>query len=148
MGEKETQIGMWMKLGKEYIRFHDIIVPTQGSTTQIDHILLSRYGIFVIETKNINGWIFGSEKSKYWTQNLYGKKSKFQNPLHQNYLHTKALASHLQIDHDKTKSIVFFIGDTSEIKTNVPDNVMVSGLSAYIKKFQAEIFFTNRVGLN
>ncbi len=147
MGEKETQFGMWMKLGKEYIRFHDVIVPIQGSTTQIDHILLSRYGIFVIETKNINGWIFGSEKSKFWTQNLYGKKSKFQNPLHQSYLHTKALASHLQIDHDKTKSIVFFIGDTSEIKTTLPNNVMTSGLSAYIKRFQAEIFSQTELDL-
>jgi len=36
----------------------------EGSTTQIDHFLLSPYGLFVIETKNYKGWIFGSERQK------------------------------------------------------------------------------------
>lgn len=92
-GEKQTQFDMWLKLGEEYTRFHDVIVPTQNGSTQIDHLLISRFGIFVIETKNINGWIFGNEQSRQWTQSLYGKKYKFQNPLHQNYRHTKALAN-------------------------------------------------------
>ena len=139
-GEKQTQFGMWMKLGDEYTRFHDVIVPTRHGTTQIDHILLSRFGIFVIETKNINGWIFGNEKSKYWTQCMYGKKYKFQNPLHQNYRHTKALANYLQTDHDNLHSVVFFIGDTAKLKTALPSNVMTHGLSAYIKSFQSNVF--------
>jgi hypothetical protein len=135
-GEKQTQFGMWLKLGDEYIRFHDVIVPAPNGTTQIDHLLISPFGIFVIETKNINGWIFGNEKSKQWTQSLYGKKYKFQNPLHQNYLHTKALASYLNIDHDKIHSVVFFIGDNTKLKTDLPKNVMTHGLSAYIKSFK------------
>jgi hypothetical protein len=36
-GEKPTQFGMWLKLGDEYIRFHDVIVPAPNGTTQIDH---------------------------------------------------------------------------------------------------------------
>ncbi|MBN2824228.1 MAG: NERD domain-containing protein [Campylobacterales bacterium] len=139
-GEKQTQLGMWMKLGDEYKRFHDVIVPIQNSTTQIDHILISSFGIFVIETKNINGWIFGSETSKYWTQSLYGKKYTFQNPLHQNYRHTKALASYLDIHHDHFHSVVFFIGETAKLKTQLPNNVMTHGLSAYIKSFKDTIF--------
>ena len=139
-GEKQTQFGMWLKLGDEYIRFHNVIVPTHNGTTQIDHIVLSRFGIFVIETKNINGWIFGNEKSKYWTQIIYGKKYKFQNPLHQNYRHTKALASYLRTDHNNLHSVVFFIGDTAELKTDLPSNVMTSGLSKYIKRFRSNIF--------
>ena len=139
-GEKQTQFGMWLKLGDEYTRFHNVIVPTYNGTTQIDHIVLSRFGIFVIETKNINGWIFGNEKSKYWTQSIYGKKYKFQNPLHQNYRHTRALADYLQADHDKLHSVVFFIGDTAELKTELPSNVMTHGLSNYIKSFRSNIF--------
>ncbi|MBN2825671.1 MAG: NERD domain-containing protein [Campylobacterales bacterium] len=139
-GEKQTQLGMWMKLGDEYKRFHDVIVPIDNSTTQIDHILISSFGIFVIETKNINGWIFGSESSKYWTQSLYGKKYKFQNPLHQNYRHTKALASYLDINHDSIHSVVFFIGETAKLKTELPSNVMTHGLSTYIKSFRNTIF--------
>ena len=64
MGEKETQLGLWMKLDSNtYKRFHNIIIQTKNGTTQIDHIILSRYGIFVIETKNYNGWIFGGKRS-------------------------------------------------------------------------------------
>lgn len=146
-GEKQTQFGMWLKLGDEYIRFHDVIVPTPNGTTQIDHLLLSRFGIFVIETKNINGWIFGNEQSKQWTQSLYGKKYKFQNPLHQNYRHTKALASYLNIDHDNVHSIVFFIGDNAKLKTELPKNVMTYGLSTYIKCFQNTVFSTSELKL-
>src|SRR3989338_2035760 len=118
MGEKETQLGMWMKLDSNtYKRFNNIIIQTKNGTTQIDHIILSRYGIFVIETKN-----------------------RFQNPLHQNYKHTRALADYLKIDHSKIHSIVFFIGDNVELKSDFPPNIMTSGLSSYIKKFNEFLF--------
>lgn len=140
LGEKETQLGLWLKLDSEiYKRFHNLIVSTRNGTTQIDHVLLSKYGIFVIETKNYEGWIFGDEHQKMWTQVLYGKKSQFQNPLHQNFRHTKALTEHLRVDSDKIHSVVFFIGDAT-IKTSVPSNVLTSGLSAHIKQFTDIVF--------
>ncbi len=140
LGEKATQFGMWLKLDtKTYKRFHNLIVNTRNGTTQIDHVLLSRFGIFVIETKNYNGWIFGSENQRSWSQVLYGTKHAFQNPLHQNYRHTKALAEHLKVDSSKVHSVVFFIGD-AELKTNLPANVMTSGLSDYIKQFDRVVF--------
>lgn len=152
-GEKATQLGMWATLNsKDYKRFHNVIFPTINGTTQVDHILLSIYGIFVIETKNINGWIFGNQKLKQWTQSLYGKKYKFQNPLHQNYRHTKAIAQFLNTDHDNVHSVVFFIGENVKLKTELPPNVLTHGLSSYIKSFQRVIFsesevlaFTNHV---
>lgn len=144
-GEKQTQFGMWLKLGEEYTRCHDVIVPAFNGTTQIDHLLLSRFGIFVVETKNINGWIFGNEKSKQWTQILYGKKYKFQNPLHQNYRHTKAIADYLNVNHDNVHSVIFFIGDNTELKTDLPRNVMTHGLSSYIKSFQNNVFSSSEI---
>ncbi len=140
LGEKSAQLGMWMKLdGNTYKRFHNLILKTNNGTTQIDHVLLSRYGIFVIETKNYNGWIFGGKDQKYWTQVLPGTKNKFQNPLHQNYRHTRVLAEHLNIEHSKIHPVVFFIGD-AKLKTEMPPNVLTSGLSNYIKKFNYAIF--------
>jgi len=140
LGEKATQFGMWVKLdGETYKRFHNIIVSTRNGTTQIDHVLLSRFGMFVIETKNYNGWIFGGKDQKSWTQVLYGKKHSFQNPLHQNYGHTKALAENLDVDLTKIHSVVFFIGE-AELKTDLPPNVMASGLSDYIKQFDRVVF--------
>jgi len=115
-----------------YTDINNVTIPTANGTTQIDHVIVSRYGIFVVETKNMDGWIFGDEKKPQWTQSLFGKKFKFQNPLHQNYRHTKALSDFLGIDHDKIFSVVMFWGDC-QFKTAMPPNVMASGYTGYIK---------------
>lgn len=113
-----------------------MIVPTANGTTQIDHIVVSQFGIFVVETKSTRGWIFGRESDSEWTQVLPSKKQRFQNPLRQNYGHTRALAEFLLLDHSIFQSIVFFSG-RCEFKTPMPKNVMTSGLAAYIHKFQS-----------
>ncbi|MEM9051881.1 MAG: nuclease-related domain-containing protein [Bacteroidota bacterium] len=142
-GEKVVAVGMWAFLDKQvYRRFHDVIVSTSNGTTQIDHILVSQYGIFVIETKNMQGWIFGSEQQASWTQSLYGKKYKFQNPLRQNYRHIKCLAEYLQLEESFFHSVVFFIGECS-FKTSMPENVLNEGLSSYINSHQT-VFFSNQ----
>lgn len=51
----------------QYHLLNNITVPFKEGTTQIDHILVSTKGIFVIETKNYSGWIFGDENSRQWT---------------------------------------------------------------------------------
>lgn len=83
---------------------------------------------------------FGSENSKQWTQSLYGKKYSFQNPLHQNYRHTKAVAEFLKVDHKNVHSVIFFIGDNVELKTELPSNVMTRGISRHIKGFKKHVF--------
>jgi hypothetical protein len=72
-----------------YTLFKNVTLPTEDGTTQIDHVIVSRYGVFVIETKNMKGWIFDSPQQKTWTQKIYRHTTKFQNPLHQNYKHTQ-----------------------------------------------------------
>ena len=144
-GEKITQLGMWATLDeKTYIRFHDVIIQTENGTTQIDHVLISKYGIFVIETKNYDGWIFGGEKQRNWTQSMFGKKNSFQNPLHQNYKHTKALSECLQVDHSKIHPIIFFIGN-AEFKSDFPPNVMNHGLASYVKSFSNNILSESEI---
>jgi restriction system protein len=111
---------------KVYALFKNVTLPTEDGTTQIDHVIVSRYGVFVIETKNMRGWIFGSPQQKTWTQKIYRHTSKFQNPLRQNYKHTQTLQSALALDPDKLFSLVVFVGD-SEFKTPMPDNVVYLG---------------------
>ncbi|PFE14922.1 nuclease-related domain-containing protein [Bacillus cereus] len=81
------------KLNPEsYYVLHDVTVHTEyGDTTQIDHIVIAETGVFVIETKNYEGWIYGDEKAARWTQGIFRKKHSFQNPFRQNYKHTKAI---------------------------------------------------------
>ena len=123
-----------------YTALKDITIKmNDNTTTQIDHILVSKFGIFVIETKNMKGWIFGSKEQKKWTQNNYGKKHSFQNPLHQNYKHTKALEELLSFEKN-IHSIVTFVGEC-EFKTNMPENIFLGGQYInYIKSFNRPVF--------
>jgi restriction system protein len=122
-----------------YADINNVTIPTSNGTTQVDHIIVSRYGIFVIETKNIDGWIYGDAKSPQWTQNLFGKRFKFQNPLLQNYRHTRALSEYLVIEHEKFFSVVMFWGEC-QFKTPMPANVMDRGYTGYIKSKTQAIF--------
>jgi len=139
IGEKKTTFNMWLSLdAKIYRRFHNVIIPAKSGTTQIDHILVSPYGLFIVETKNIKGWIFGSENQSKWTQTLYRKKYSFQNPLRQTFRQKKTLSDFLDIDESIMHIVVYFVGDC-QFKTQLPANVLKSGLGRYIKKFRNRV---------
>jgi restriction system protein len=127
---------MWLSLdAKAYRRFHDVIIPAKNSTTQIDHLLVSPYGLFIVETKNIKGWIFGSENRPNWTQTLYRKKYSFQNPLRQTFRQKKILSEYLDLDESIIHTVVYFVGNCM-FKAPLPANVISSGLGRYIKRFR------------
>lgn len=118
---------------KVYHPLNNVTLNTSNGTTQIDHVIVSRFGIFVVETKNYQGWIFGSDSQAEWTQSLPGgKKFKFQNPLHQNYRHIKALSEFLGLPENKFHSVVLFMGEC-DLKTPMPPNVMMNGYASYVK---------------
>ena len=122
-----------------YILLNDLTLPDhQGGTTQIDHVLLSPFGIFVIETKNYKGWIFGNEKQKQWTQKIFKNSYRFQNPLHQNYKHIKVL-QHILADiteEDIFHSVIVFMPE-AEFKTQMPACVFRSAKwTDYVQTFQ------------
>lgn len=124
----------------EYTLIKNVTLPTEDGTTQIDHVVVSKYGIFVIETKNLKGWIYGGPRQKLWTQKIYKYSVKFQNPLHQNYKHIKTIESLLGINKGFIHSVIVFIGD-STFKSKMPDNVTyASGCTRYIKTFNEPVF--------
>lgn len=138
-GEKAVQLRLRGLDEAVYRPFHDLIVPARRATTQIDHIYVSRFGIFVIETKNYSGWIYGGENQAKWTQVVYRQKNSFQNPLRQNYAHIKALAALLGLPESSFHSVVIFLGGC-EFKTKMPDNVCYIGKAErYIHGFQTDI---------
>ncbi len=84
--------GKLERLPKDQYRvLNNVTIPTPKGSSQIDHIVVSVFGIFVIETKNYSGWIYGGEHAEYWTQNIYGKKYPLYNPILQNAGHVRAL---------------------------------------------------------
>ena len=128
-----------------YHLIKNVTLPTNDGTTQIDHIVVSQYGVFVIETKNIKGWIFGAAKQKQWTQKIFRYTSNFQNPIHQNYKHVRAIERCLALPLDSIFSVVVFVGD-STFKTPMPENVAHGrGVIDYIKSKNIERFSSEQV---
>ena len=145
IGEQRTELNLWFSLDKElYRRFHDVIIPSSNRTTQIDHILVSPFGLFIVETKNKKGWIYGSETQSKWTQVVYKNKYSFQNPLRQTYRHKKVLSKFLDVDESNIETIVYFNGD-SKFKTELPSNVLSYGLGSYIKQFQDTVLSNDEI---
>ena len=100
---------------------HNIYIPYRGKTSEIDVLLVHEKGIFVIESKNYSGWIFGSVEQANWTQCLPNKdKNKFYNPIKQNRTHINALSQFLEIDKNKMTSFIVF-SERCELK-KVPDD--------------------------
>ena len=65
IGEFIVNVSAKLMLDKnEYHLIKNVTLPTEDGTTQIDHIIASVYGVFVVETKNMKGWIFGAKISR------------------------------------------------------------------------------------
>ena len=158
IGERKVsrKIGSLITDNSDYHQFDNVILKTLDGTTEIDHLLISPFGIFVIEVKNYSGWIFGSANQKRWTQSfrrshgLFGTGHKntfqFQNPLHQNYKHVKAVQTFLNVDSKVIFNVVVFVGD-GEFKTDIPENVMEAhDFLPYIKSHTERILNSEKVG--
>ena len=130
---------------KEYHLIKNVTLPTEDGTTQIDHIIVSVYGVFVVETKHMKGWIFGGEHQKTWTQKIYRHTQKFQNPLRQNYKHVQTLKKLLGLEDDQVHSLVVFVGE-NKFKTDLPENVTKGlGYIKYIKSRKQPVLEADRV---
>ena len=98
----------------QYIINDLLFLDNNGVSRQIDHIVINQYGIWVIETKNYKGTIYGTESQKQWTQVLaYGKvKNQFYNPIKQNTTHIYSLAQKLNINRNFFHNVVVFPNKT------------------------------------
>ena len=100
----------------------DVLLPTdRGGLTQIDHLALTPAGIWVVETKDYGGLIFGGAKDSLWTQKLGGRTHRFGNPLHQNYGHVKAVEATLP--GIEVRGLVVFT-DRSRFPRGLPEGVV------------------------
>lgn len=96
VGEIAVAIALKFLKKEEYKVIHNVTLYNNGYKSQIDHIIISNYGVFVIETKHYKGWIVGHEYARYWTQVIYRHKSRLYNPILQNKGHVKSLKVLLQ----------------------------------------------------
>ncbi len=138
MGEFWTKLEL-NKLPKDkYIVLNDIMIKKNNGTSQIDHIVISKFGIFVIEMKNYYGLITGDEYKDKWTQHLGKNKFYFKNPIHQNYGHIKSLEQLLNLDNSKFISIIC-ISNQAELKVKAKNVIQLDNINQLIKSYKEEI---------
>lgn len=146
-GEARLSRALKMRfVAPDYHLLNHVTLRLRNGTTQIDHVLVSRFGVFVIETKDYKGWIFGGPSDRYWTQVLFRGRFRFQNPIRQNHRHLRAIRELLEfLPADVIRSVVVFTGD-AKFKTGIPDGVFtLAGFLAHLEAYVAEAMSINRV---
>lgn len=141
-GEKQVAKVIAKLKKRDFICFNDVLLSSSGrkntsgdkdycerdayavATSQIDHILVSTRGIFVIETKSHIGKITGSEQAQYWEQRLSGQSRSFYNPLLQNASHVKVLKKLLSFVPDEAFVSVIVFTEASGLNIKADKIVM------------------------
>lgn len=134
----EEEVNNVLKKIKGYKLLSDIMIRSENGTSQIDHILIGKKGIFVIETKDYSGLIYGDEYSKHWTQIINRTNNQFYNPIRQNYGHIKSLERYIKRN-DIFISIIVFTNKSKlkKIKTETPV-IQLNKLKRYIKRYKSD----------
>lgn len=139
VNQGEEDVNKLLSKLKDTILLNDIMIKSGNGTSQIDHILISKKGVFVIETKDYNGEIYGEEYSKYWVQVINKNKNKFYSPIRQNYGHIKALEECLKMKYIFISIIIFTNkSKLKKVKTKTPV-IQLNQLKIFLKNHKSNI---------
>lgn len=115
-----------------YRPFHDVAFQAREGAVHIDHVLVSPFGVFVIESMDERGEIAGKAFDPDWTRTFRGDTAKFPNPLRPNFNRKLALGNLTGIGEDKLFSVIAFT-DEARFAHPMPDNVTRGkGLADYV----------------
>ena len=139
-GENVVMMKLMLLPEDKYLVMHNVTVPLSRSSSQIDHIVLSVYGIFVIETKNYSGSIYGLEHREYWSQYINKNKNQFYNPILQNAGHVRALRQYLKGFGSIPVTPIVVFSDKADLKVNCEESIVINWglLLQTIQQYQEE----------
>lgn len=139
-GESKVMFELYKLPTKDYLVLNDCIFRINNNTTQIDHIVVSKYGIFVIETKHYNNcYLIGKNIDKKWTI-IYGKQKFFpENPVRQNDIHVNYLKRLLNLNEDVFIPIVCICGANCNLNVEYNKTIKIIYLIDRILSFKEEI---------
>lgn len=128
-----------------YTILHDLILPAGGGTIHVDHLVISRFGICVIDSIYRPGWISGTEVQARWRQKYWGKTMTFDNPVHTNYLKVQALERLIQLPNSRFHPMVAWSGHQG-FKNSMPAGVLdAQHLVSRIRSFGRELLTAEEV---
>ena len=133
----QTRVRRILAAGLEknrYTLFNDITIPSGGGTVHIDHLIVSRFGIFVIKSQYVRGWVSGEEFQDRWKLYHWRRFTRIDNPLHRNALQVEALENILKVPSRTLHPIVVLVGQNG-FKSAMPERVLTpEKLLAYMRK--------------
>lgn len=147
-GERSVQMVLSQLPRDDYVVFNDIMLKDRsGHTFQIDHIVISCFGVFVIETKNYTGCIIGTDNDTDWLAYTYGGSPRiFYSPVAQNRSHMAKLAQVLNIPLNFISGIVVFVNPNVNLQGVHSDSVLcLPQLLPTISSFNNVILDINQV---
>lgn len=133
---------------ENYHVYNDLLIRNGDYTTQVDHLIISRYGVFVLETKNIHGKVYGSGNAEYWKQYLpdagykrhgFTQEYSLRNPIWQNVGHIKSLRRLVFGNDVPIHGIVIFPDETDLFVSAGQPVLQMSGIVPYIMDFREEV---------
>ena len=139
---------------EDYRVYNDLLIRDGNYTTQVDHIIISRYGVFVLETKNIHGKVYGSGNSEYWKQYLpdrgyrrYGftQEHQLRNPVWQNAGHIKSLRRLVFGNDIPVYGIVVFPTETDLYVNSEQPVLHMWDVVPFIKQYRDEVLSTEQM---
>jgi hypothetical protein len=133
----QTRVRRILAAGLEKSRYtviNRLRVPAGGGTIDIDHLVVSKFGVFVIESQYARGWVAGGEFQDRWKQYHLRRFTRLDNPMHRNALQAQAVENLLGIPASKIHRIVVLLGQKG-FKTPMPENLLTPDrLIRYIRK--------------
>ncbi|WP_137887512.1 nuclease-related domain-containing protein [Pseudomonas sp. 2FE] len=147
-GEYKVNFMLRLCLSGQYKVYANAIYrgQTREESTQIDHIVVSRFGIFVLETKCFKGRILVDHQAPdQWIQIVGRRKYRVQNPLMQNYAHVKAVQKATGIHSQKIHSYAVMAGQAT-FENDMPERVhSIWGVIKQIRSYKAPVFTRGHV---
>jgi len=124
----------------------NLYIPYKNGTTEIDVVLIHATGIYVFESKNLTGNVYGNVDASQWVQHLGRRKYNVYNPVWQNNTHLNALSNVLGISKQKLHSYIVFGENTTlkklTLKKSPPPVLTIDHLHKILKK---DMLFRKRV---
>ncbi len=144
----ETRVRRILANGLEKNRYtvlDDLVLPSGGGSVRLDHVVVSKFGIFVIESQYARGYVSGTEFQDRWKQYHFRRFTRFDNPMHRNSLQREALVNLLKLPRTNVHPIVVMVGQKG-FKTGMPENVLEpEKLIRYMRKKAEHVLDSDQV---
>lgn len=139
---------------EDYRVFNDLLIRDGKYTTQVDHVIISRYGVFVLETKNVHGKVYGGGNAEFWKQYLpdvgykrygYTQEHQLRNPIWQNDGHVKTLRRLVFGNDVPVYGIVVFPDSTDLMVTADKPVLHMCEVVPYIRRYTDAVLSSDRM---